>query len=55
MLSLGFSDFRVRVSNNKATILLKKKDFPLYYELEQKINNTLLKFLDKVELSDEAR
>lgn len=55
LFSLGFSDFRVRVSKNRASIVLREEEISLYHRFEEKIRAQLLMFFDEVELSSLRR
>lgn len=55
MSSLGFSDFRIRVSQNNAKIQLKENQFPLYHELKDTIFIELNKHFNKVILDENPR
>lgn len=51
LFSLGFSDFRVRVSKNRASIVLREEEVSLYHRFEEKITEEFLNLFDEVELS----
>ena len=53
--SLGFSDFRVRMSGSVARIQINKEQFPLMIENRELVVDTLKKLYDAVLLDLEAR
>ena len=50
LMSLGFSDFRVRVKDNNALIQLAIEQFDLFYEKEELIKKKLSLYFDNIEL-----
>lgn len=54
MFSLGFEDFRVRMSGNSAKIQIKKEQLPLFAEKENEIKRLLMKNYDEIILDREV-
>lgn len=55
LYDLGFRDFRVRVSDDKARVVIHKEQFDLYYNNEEVIRNELLKHYKEVVLDNNGR
>ena len=55
LFELGFNDFRVRTSQNTATLLLKKDQFDLYRNNEVQIRILLEELFEKVHFDENGR
>lgn len=55
LMELGFSDLRVRVSLDTATIQVRREQFDLFYEHEEEIRRMINNYYDIIEFDEKGR